>query len=56
MTKSEVVPKKKIRAVRANFFFGIPEVELRMCRYGFGSGLRGVATPDYDLNFDPEAC
>ena len=34
----------------------VPEVGMRMCRYGFGSGHRGVASPDYDITFDPEAC
>ena len=27
-----------------------------MCKHGFRSGHRGVATAEYDINFDPEAC
>ena len=44
-------------AAPGEFFFGtLYEVGLRMRKHGFGSGHRGVATADYDLNFDPEVC
>ena len=47
---------------RANIFWNhfvlghFLEVELPTCRHEFGSCHRGMATPDYDLNFDPKAC